>query len=94
MNFTFDSGHTLSGTVTLGSHHDMIKVPPGCYRVKFVSFITRVDANGKVPDLLIAARGANRTVGVDSVSAIMLPCVLLEFRRRWRGAFLPWPACV
>jgi hypothetical protein len=65
-----------------------------CYRVKFVSFITRVDANVKVPDLLIAARGTNRSFGVDSVSAIMLSCVLLEFRRRWRGAFLPWPACV
>jgi hypothetical protein len=30
-----------------------------CYRVKFVYFITRVDANVKVPDLLIAARGTN-----------------------------------
>lgn len=65
-----------------------------CYRVKFVSLTTRVDANVKVPDLLIAARATNRRFGVDSVSAIMLPCVLLEFRRRWRGAFLPWPACV
>ncbi len=58
-----------------------------CYRVKFVSLATRVDANVKVPDLLIAARATNRRFGVDSVSAIMLPCVLLEFRRRWRGAF-------